>query len=43
MSIMNNTAGAVVDSFTNVILQAINLAIPRGAICKPKYPNWFAS
>jgi hypothetical protein len=38
----NNTVDAAVDSFTNVILQAMGLAIPQGFIRKSRFPHWFS-
>jgi hypothetical protein len=38
----NNTVDAAVESFTNVILQAMDLAIPRGVIRNSRFPHWFS-
>jgi hypothetical protein len=38
----SSTLDATVDSFTNVILQAMNLAIPLGFITKSRFPHWFS-
>jgi hypothetical protein len=36
------TVDAAVDSFTNVIIQAMDLAIPSGVIRKSRFPHWFS-
>jgi hypothetical protein len=38
----NNAVDAAADSFTSVILQAMDLAVPQGVIRKSKFPHWFS-
>jgi hypothetical protein len=38
----NNTVDAAVDSFTNVILQDMDLAVPQGFIRKSRFLHWFS-
>jgi len=35
----NNTVDAAVDSFTNVILQSMDLAVPSSCIRKCRFPH----
>jgi hypothetical protein len=39
----NKTVDNTADSFTTIILQAMDLAIPWNTISKPKLPHWFFS
>ena len=36
----NNTVDAALNSFTNAILQSMDLAIPRSCIRKCRFPHW---
>ena len=38
----NNTIDDAVGSFSNVILQAMDLAVPWGFIRKSRFPNWLS-
>jgi hypothetical protein len=38
----NNTVDAAVDSFTDVILQDMDLAVPQGFFRKSRFPQWFS-
>jgi hypothetical protein len=38
----NNTVEAAVDSFTNVIPQAMDLALPQGLSKNSRFPHWFS-
>jgi hypothetical protein len=38
----NKNADDTVDSFTNIILLAMDLSIPWNTVSKPKFPNWFS-
>jgi hypothetical protein len=38
----NKTDDDTVDSFTNIILQAVDSEISWNTISKPKFPHWFA-
>ena len=42
MRVQEQNVDATVVSFTNIILQVMDLEIPRNNVSKPKFPHWFS-
>jgi hypothetical protein len=40
--VQEQNVDATVASFANISLQAMDLAIPRNNVNKPKFPHWFS-